>query len=165
MLGRDQRGAPWLLAAADAVTLRRDATRRGPWARRVEDATDLWLLWHERAGADAHEPPLLPVRDLQAALRWHEVVLGAELAARDDDAATVLGPYGRLRLVAHGPQLRPNGLSLRCADAAAIAVALAPHRVIAPGDELAERIGGGTAVTATGDSGNRLTFVDGGFAR
>jgi len=162
VLGRDQRGAPWLLAAADAAALARAASRPGPWARSVHDATDLGLLWHERLGAEA-APPLLPVPDLQAALRFHEVVFGTELVATDGHQATIAGPRFRLRLAAQGPQFVPNGLLLPCDDAAAVAAELADRGAIAAGDELAPRIGGGRAVTATDGCGNRLTFVDGGF--
>jgi glycosyltransferase A (GT-A) superfamily protein (DUF2064 family) len=52
VLGRDQRGAPWLLAAADADASANARARPGPWARCVSDAMDLWLLLHERLGAD-----------------------------------------------------------------------------------------------------------------
>lgn len=162
VLGHDQRGAPWLLAARDAATLHDPAPRRGPWARRVQDATDLRLLWQERADADAEtpEPPTLPVRDLPSALRFYEVVFGTELLGTDGRTATVAGPHFRLRLAAYGHDFVANGLLLPCDDAAALSERLAAQRVLAAGDELAPRIGGGRAVVATDDSGNRLTFVD-----
>ncbi len=164
VLGRDQRGAPWLLAAPDLAALAAMPDRPGPWARCVRDAFDLRLLWQEREGG-GDEARVLPVRDLQAALRFYEVVFGAELVATDGQSATIAVASFRLHLVAQGAAFAANGLLLPCEDTVKMAADLAPHGVVGAGDEPAPRIGGGNAVTITDDAGNRLTFVDGGFVR
>lgn len=164
VLGRDQRGAAWLLAAPAAAALATATPQPGPWARSVQHLDDLDLLWQERLGPDRAAPPTLPVHDLQASLRFYEVVFGAALLANDGELATIEGPALRVRLAARGPSPVANGLLLPCTDAAALAAALAPHRVVAAGDELAPRIGGGRAVTATDPDGHRLCFVEAGFA-
>lgn len=165
VLGNDQRGEPWLLACADAASLATETPRRGPWARSVQDAHDLQLLWHERLGDDADEPATLPVRDLQAALRFYEVAFAAELHGRDDRSATIATPWWQLRLLARGPQFAANGLLLPCEDTVALAARLEPHGGIRAGCGPAPRIGGGSDLIATDPDGNRLRCVDGGFAR
>jgi glycosyltransferase A (GT-A) superfamily protein (DUF2064 family)/catechol 2,3-dioxygenase-like lactoylglutathione lyase family enzyme len=159
VLGRDQRGAAWLLAAPDRAALAR-TPRRGPWARSVQHGDDLALLLQERLGPDRAEPLTLPVRDLQAALRFYECVFATELLATDGQTATLAGPAFRLRLAARGTSFHPNGLRLPVRDCRALAAALAPHRVVLAGDEPDAGRGAGNAFTATDACGNRLTFVD-----
>lgn len=164
VLGRDQRGEPWLLGGPDPAALADAAPAQAPWARSVQDHDDLLRLWGERERDDA-APWALPVRDLQAALRWYETVLGAELVARDESTATLRCVGQRLRLEAVGATFAPNGLCLPCRDPAAVAAAAAAHHAVRRGDAPAPRIGGGIAATVTDDSGNRLCFATAGFTR
>ncbi|MBX3464930.1 MAG: hypothetical protein KF830_17315 [Planctomycetes bacterium] len=161
VLGRDQRGEPWLCAAPDGTAVAAPAGR-GPWARRVQNGDDLALWLHER-DPDRATPPTLPVRDLQASLRFYELVFGTDLEARDERTATLACRWFRLRLTERGPAFAPNGLRLRCGDPAALGAVLAAHAAVRPGDEIAAWVGGGTGLTATDDNGNRLTFLDAGI--
>lgn len=175
VLGRDQRGAPWLLGGPDTASLADPAPTEAPWARSVQDHADLLHLWRERSaghehgagsehGADA-VPPTLPVHDLQASLRWYETVLGGELLGRDEGTATLRCRGRRLRLAAVGSTFAPNGLCFSCEDPAAVAAAASAHGAVRRGDGPAPRIGGGIAATVTDDNGHRLCFASRGFTR
>ena len=157
VMAPDQCGQPWLFGFPDAARTTARPTRRGPWARRIRDADDLALLLHERRppGGDA---PTLPVRDVQAALRFYETVFAAELVARDAASATVAAAAFTLRLAARGPEHRPNGLRLRAADLDLLAELPLAHGCVAAGDGIAPRIGGSIDFTVADPDGNRLCF-------
>lgn len=166
VMALDQRGAPWLLgwpshAAAMAATAGQGSPgRRGPWARTVQNADDLTLLLHERAPRPG-DAASLPVRDLQAALRFYETTTSAQLHSRSDTQATIDVAGTKVRLVQRGRDFTANGLWLSCDDdqeLADLAAMLAEHDCIGAGDELATGVGGDTACTATDQDGNRLTF-------
>ena len=159
---RDLRGLPAALARMSPD--RPIAIRRGPWARTVQNPDDLALLLHERRPPGG-EAPALPVRDLQAALRFYEVVFAGSLAAQSRTAATVTFAGAAVQLVARGSDFLANGLCVRSPDLAALAARAAPHGCIGPGDGLAIGVGGGSDFTATDQDGNRLTFVGAAPAR
>lgn len=165
VIARDQRGAPWLLALPDAegltaVLARPDApeVRRGPWARTVATADDLDLLLRERrAGAGEH--PFLPVRDLQAALRFHEVVTAAELVDRDRTTATIAIGGALLELVVRGAEFAPNGVQLRVDDVDALAVSLAAHHCAGATEQPVRRTDDVSEAIGADPDGNRLVFA------
>ena len=169
VMAPDQRGAPWLLGWPSLAHLQEPAaTRRGPWARTVQNELDLTLLLHERAGQPGAQPavlpgalPTLPVRNLQAALQYYETVLGARLLSREEHAATVGTAEFTVRLVQRGPDFTPNGLFLPCATAAALRARLGAEVRINPGDELATQTDGGIGFSIADQDGNRLTFGTG----
>lgn len=163
VVARDQRGEPWLLAVPDAMqlaALRSGAVTgsRGPWARSVRDPDDLALLLSERSEGPA-DAPVLPVVDLQSALRFHEVVFGSEVLGRDPESATVRLCDARIRLHQRRSDFAPNGLRLPCADFDTRIVALREHGCIAAGDAPGPGVDGGIDTTATDQDGNRWTFV------
>ncbi|MBL8751488.1 MAG: VOC family protein [Planctomycetes bacterium] len=156
----DQRGEPWLLAAPDREAVQDlaagRAARRGPWARTVQVVDDLVLLAHERD--PAHGTPMLPVRDLQAALRFYESLFASELLARTDNFA-FLG-IGGARLALHERRLDfvKNGVRLPCSD---LSTRIVCAREAGALDETACETAGtgvGKEATATDQDGNRITF-------
>jgi predicted enzyme related to lactoylglutathione lyase len=163
VLAEDQRGEPWLYAVPDpglagaAVAARRAGAARGPWARSVQDPDDLALLLHERHPRRG-PAPALPVRDVQAALRFYETVFATELLARDEESATVMAHGITLQFARRGPDHRPNGLRIRTGDLEAAAARPIAHGCVGAGDGIAPRVGGGIDFTVTDPDGNRLCF-------
>lgn len=170
VLAPDQRGQAWLTGFADAGQLTAFALadahqlplQRGPWRRTIRHGDDLTHLLHERLGTDAG-PAELGVRNLQASLQFYDVVLGAELLAREPGRARLgFGDErragGPLVLVERGAGFVPNGLCRHVADLVAWRDRLGAHQVVRPGDELGAAVDGIRDFTLTDPCGNRLTF-------
>ncbi len=162
----DQRGEPWLLAAPDRDAILDLAAgrpaRRGPWARTVRVFDDLVLLAHERD--PARGAPTLPVRDLQAALRFYESVFAAELLARSDTFAFLGIGAARITLQARGLDFVKNGVRIPCDDPSSMIVRAREDHALDESTPDGDRIGGGKDATATDQDGNRITFFAPGSA-